>query len=78
MKVLVEVMLKNGVLDSQGRAVHRALEGMGFSGIKDLRVGKTYELDLDDSVTDDEIVSMCQKQLVNSVIERYHVTRLTG
>ena len=55
MKTRVYVTLKNGVLDPQGRAIHHALEGLGFSGIQDVRAGKLIELDLSDSVSDADI-----------------------
>ncbi|MFM9934795.1 MAG: phosphoribosylformylglycinamidine synthase subunit PurS, partial [Novosphingobium sp.] len=40
MKVRVHVSLKNGVLDPQGRAIHHALEGLGFAGVNDVRAGR--------------------------------------
>jgi phosphoribosylformylglycinamidine synthase len=46
MKTRVYVTLKNGVLDPQGKAIHHALEGLGFDGINDVRAGKLIELDL--------------------------------
>ena len=58
MKARVHVMLKNGVLDPQGKAIHHALETLGFSGVNDVRQGKLIELDLDDSVTDADIEAM--------------------
>ena len=52
MKVRVHVTLKNGVLDPQGKAIHHALEGLGFAGVNDVRAGKLIELDLADGVSD--------------------------
>ena len=48
MKVRVYVTLKKGVLDPQGKAIHHALEGLGFAGVNDVRAGKLIELDLAD------------------------------
>ena len=48
MKARVFITLKNGVLDPQGKAIHHALEGLGFSGVNDVRAGKLIELDLAD------------------------------
>ena len=48
MKIRVHVTLKNGVLDPQGKAIHHALEGLGFAGVNDVRAGKLIELDLAD------------------------------
>ena len=45
MKVRVHVSLKSGVLDPQGRAIHHSLEGLGFSGVNDVRAGRLIELD---------------------------------
>jgi len=76
MKIHVFVTLKNGVLDPQGKAIHRALEGLGFSGINDVRAGKLIELAIADSVTDAEIEEMCRKLLANTVIENYRIERV--
>ena len=48
MKIRVHVSLKPGVLDPQGRAVHHALEGLGFAGVEDVRIGRLIELDVAD------------------------------
>ena len=48
MKARVFVTLKPGVLDPQGKAIHHALEGLGFGGIAGVRAGKLIELDLAD------------------------------
>ena len=75
MKTRVYVTLKNGVLDPQGKAIHHALEGLGFSGINDVRAGKMIELDLADSVSDADIEAMCRKLLANVVIENFRIER---
>ncbi len=75
MKVHIHVSLKPGVLDSQGRAIHHKLETLGFDGVNDVRAGKLIELDVDDSVTDDDLDAMCQKLLANMVIENYRIER---
>jgi phosphoribosylformylglycinamidine synthase PurS subunit len=74
-KTRVYVTLKNGVLDPQGRAIHHALEGLGFAGVQDVRAGKLIELDLSDSVSDADIDAMCRKLLANTVIENYRIER---
>ena len=73
MKIRVHVTLKNGVLDPQGKAIHHALEGLGFAGVKDVRAGKLIELELADSVDESEIEEMCRKLLANTVIENYRI-----
>ena len=76
MKVRVFVSLKLGVLDPQGRAVHHALEGLGFSGVEDVRVGRMIELDVADATSDEALEQMCQKLLANMVIENYRIEKL--
>jgi phosphoribosylformylglycinamidine synthase PurS subunit len=78
MKTRVYVTLKNGVLDPQGKAIHHALEGLGFSGVNDVRAGKLIELDLAESVADEDIEAMCKKLLANTVIENFRIERETG
>lgn len=76
MKVRVFVSLKNGVLDPQGRAIHHAIEGLGIHGVLDVRAGKLIELDVDDSISDADLDTMCQQLLANMVIENYRIERL--
>jgi phosphoribosylformylglycinamidine synthase subunit PurS len=75
MKTRVYVTLKNGVLDPQGKAIHHALEGLGFSGINEVRAGKLIELDLDEQVGDSQVEEMCRKLLANTVIENFRIER---
>ena len=76
MKVRVEVFLKPGVLDVQGKAIEAALGGLGFKGATEVRVGRIITLDL---ATDDKAAaeaqgrSMADKLLANAVIESYRV-----
>ena len=78
MKVRVSVSLKNGVLDPQGRAIHHALEGLGFAGVNDVRSGRLIELDVADDVTDAALDEMCRKLLANMVIENYRIEKVEG
>lgn len=73
MKVRIHVSLKPGVLDPQGRAVHHALEGLGFSGVEDVRVGRLIELDLADGTSEAQLEDMCRKLLANTVIEDFRI-----
>lgn len=75
MKTRIYVTLKNGVLDPQGKAIHHALEGLGFAGVNDVRAGKLIELDLADSVSEEDIEAMCRKLLANTVIENYRIEK---
>lgn len=76
MKVRIFVSLKPGVLDPQGRAVHHALEGLGFGGIEAVRVGRLIELDVADATSDEALRDMCEKLLANTVIENYRIEKL--
>jgi phosphoribosylformylglycinamidine synthase len=75
MKIRVYVTLKNGVLDPQGKAIHHALEGLGFAGISDVRAGKLIELDVAKSVGEEQVEEMCKKLLANTVIENFRIER---
>ena len=75
MKARIFVTLKGGVLDPQGRAIHHALEGLGFGGVNDVRAGKLIELDLADGTSDEDIDAMCRKLLANTVIENFKIEK---
>ena len=76
MKARVTVTLKPGVLDPQGRAIHHALEGLGFEGVAGVRQGKVIELDLADGTSVATIEDMARKLLANTVIESFRVETL--
>lgn len=76
MKVRVYVSLKNGVLDPQGRAIHHAIEGLGIHGVQDVRAGKMIELEVDGSVADADLETMCKQLLANTVIENFRIERI--
>ncbi len=78
MKVRIYVSLKPGVLDPQGRAIHHSLEGLGFAGVEDVRVGRLIELEVDGSVTDEALDDMCRKLLANMVIENFRIERVAA
>ena len=74
MKAKVYVTLKKSVLDPQGKTVRHALSSLGFSEVKDVRMGKYIELELgtiDKTEAEKKIKSMCEKLLANTVIEEY-------
>jgi phosphoribosylformylglycinamidine synthase len=76
MKARVEVFLKPGVLDVQGKAIEAALHGLGFPGASDVRVGRVITFDLaaaDKAVAEAEAKAMADKLLANQVIESYRV-----
>jgi phosphoribosylformylglycinamidine synthase len=75
-KAVVTVMLKDGVLDPQGKAIGHALGTMGFSGVNDVRAGKVIVLDLaesDATKAQTAAEEMARKLLANTVIESFRV-----
>lgn len=76
MKARVQVMLKNGVLDPQGKAIEHSLASLGFSNVDEVRMGKVIEVDVAETDIDKarvQITDMCEKLLANTVIERYEI-----
>jgi phosphoribosylformylglycinamidine synthase len=68
--------LKREVLDPQGDAVRHALGALGFEGVKDVRIGKLVEIELEgegDDARKAELKSMCEKLLANPVIEDFRL-----
>ena len=73
MKATVHIMLKNGVLDPQGKAIGRALSGLGFEEVGEVRQGKVIELEVAAGTDEARIRDMCEKLLANPVIEDYKI-----
>ena len=76
MKVKVIVTLKSGVLDPQGKAIQQTLNGMGFPSVKDVRQGKYFDIDIDESdeqKAKQSAEEICKKLLANQVIEDFKV-----
>lgn len=73
----VDIVLKPGIADPQGLTIERALPALGYDGVKNVRVGKLIELELE---ADDlehartSLSEMCERLLANPVIESYEVT----
>ena len=75
-KAIVNISLKAGVLDSQGKAVHHALDSLHFEGVEDVRVGKQIVLQLNETDKEKamaEVTKMCEEILANTVIEDYEI-----
>lgn len=76
MKIRVDVMLKQGVLDPQGKAIAHALNGLGFTEVQDVRAGKVIELEVtatDPKTAEEQARLMAEKLLANMVIEDYRI-----
>ncbi|ODQ84335.1 phosphoribosylformylglycinamidine synthase subunit PurS [Mycolicibacterium holsaticum] len=74
-RVVVHVMPKAEILDPQGQAIVGALGRLGFKGVSDVRQGRRFELEVDDSVDDDTLAQIAESLLANTVIEDWSVTR---
>ena len=75
-RVVVDVMPKPEILDPQGQAVANALPRLGFAGISDVRQGKHFELEVDDTVDDAALERIAGSLLANPVIEEWVVRRV--
>nr|WP_314889736.1 phosphoribosylformylglycinamidine synthase subunit PurS [uncultured Campylobacter sp.] len=76
MKAVIDVVLKNGVLDPQGKAVEHALKSLGYNGISNVRIGKQIVLDIVENSEEKarkELEKMCEDLLANTVIEDYEI-----
>ncbi len=76
MQATVNIFLKNGVLDPQGKATHHALDSLGFNSVNDVRIGKQIIINLDTNnkiQAEKEVKEMCETLLANTVIEDYNI-----
>ncbi len=76
MKAIVNIFLKEGVLDPQGKAIHHALDAMNFEGVEDVRMGKQIVLKLSSKSKENalvEVEKMSEEILANTVIEDYTI-----
>jgi phosphoribosylformylglycinamidine synthase subunit PurS len=76
MKISVVITLKKDVLDPQGKVIHQTLDGMGFDGINEVRQGKYFEIDTNESdkkKAEAKVEEMCKKLLANLVIEDFKI-----
>ena len=74
-RVVVNVMPKAEILDPQGQAIVGALSRLGHAGISDVRQGKRFELEIDDTVDDARLAEIAESLLANTVIEDFTVSR---
>jgi phosphoribosylformylglycinamidine synthase len=76
LKAIVTVYPRREILDPQGKAIHQALERIGFEGVEEVRAGKSFEIDFAGQDSDDarrQVERMCQQLLANPVVEDYTV-----
>lgn len=70
-QIVVEVMLKPEILDPQGQAVMGALGRLGLDGVRDVRQGKRFVIDIDGDVDQIKLEELAGNLLSNPVIEDY-------
>ncbi|MDA7751778.1 phosphoribosylformylglycinamidine synthase subunit PurS [Candidatus Pelagibacter sp.] len=76
MKISVIITLKKDVLDPQGKVIHQTLDGMGFEGVNEVRQGKYFEIDTNESdkkKAEEKVEEMCKRLLANLVIEDFKI-----
>lgn len=73
MKARVYVTLKKGVLDPQGKAIQHSLDSLGYQNITEVRVGKFFEIETKEKISETQLKEMAEKLLSNLVIEDYKI-----
>ena len=77
MRIKILIRLKNQILEPQGKVIEQSLKSLGFQDFSNIRQGKLIEIDLPDSLNEEErslkIDTACKKLLVNEIIEEYEV-----
>ena len=79
MKVIINISLKNGVLDPEGQAIESVLSNLNFTDVSNVRIGKQIILNVDRPNKEEVIKiadNMCRDLLANVVIENYHIEAL--
>ena len=76
MKFKINIFLKKGVLDPEGKAIENALVNNGYNKVNNVRVGKTISLNIKSDIKSDaleQVTLMCKEMLVNNVIEDFEI-----
>ena len=76
MKARVIVTLKPGVLDPQGKAIEGALKSLGVAGVRAVRQGKVFDIEIDAEnrdAADRKLAKACEKLLANTIVEDYAI-----
>jgi len=76
MKIKIEVMLKDAILDPQGNTIKKSLNNLGFKNVKSVRQGKLIEIDMSSNSSTKEkksVEKMCEDVLTNSLTEKYKI-----
>ena len=76
MKARVIVTLKSGVLDPQGKAIEGALKGLAIDGLKSVRQGKIFDIEIDGenhAAARRRLAEACERLLANTIVENYAI-----
>ena len=76
MKFKINIFLKKGVLDPEGKAIENALLNNGYNKVNNVRVGKTISLNIKSDIKSDaleQVTLMCKEMIVNKVIEDFEI-----
>ena len=79
MQFKINIMLKQGILDPQGEAISNALKMLNFDGFSEVKQGKVVEITVEETDKEkalNKVISMCEKLLVNTVIENYKIEKI--
>ena len=79
MQFRINIMLKQGILDPQGEAISNALKMLNFDGFSEVKQGKVIEITVEETDKEkalNKVISMCEKLLVNTVIENYKIEKI--
>jgi phosphoribosylformylglycinamidine synthase subunit PurS len=74
-RVVVDVVMKPEILDPQGQAILGALGRLGIEGVRSVRQGKHFELEVDDAIDDATLTQLADTLLANPVIEDFTIHR---
>ena len=74
-RVVVHVMPKAEIHDPQGQAIVGALGRLGHAGVSNVRQGKRFELEVDDTIDDSVLAEIAESLLANTVIEDWTISR---
>lgn len=75
MKVTINIVRRSDIADPAGTTVLRALHDLGFTGVESVRIDRRIHLETSADTTDEQIATMCERLLVNPVLEDFEVSR---
>ena len=79
MKIRINIVLKDSVLDPQGEAIASSLKKLGHDYVRSVRQGKIIDIDIDNQEDEDlrsSVKKMCEDLLTNSQVEAYSYEKI--